>query len=114
MFFEREGIDVYCTVPISFVQAALGAEITIPTLDGEQSLKIPEGTQSATTFRLRGKGVPVLNGHGKGDLFVQVKVQTPTKLTKRQRELLQELEGTIKVDNRPDRGLLSKVKDIFG
>jgi molecular chaperone DnaJ len=113
-FFEREGNDLYCSVPISFVQAALGAEINIPTLDGEQALKIPEGTQSATTFRLRGKGVPVLNSHGKGDLFVQVKVQTPTKLTKRQRELLQELEGTIKVDNRPDRGLLSKVKDIFG
>jgi molecular chaperone DnaJ len=113
-FFEREGNDIYCTVPISFVQAALGAEIQIPTLEGEQALKVPEGTQSATTFRLRGKGVPVLNGHGKGDLFVQVKVQTPTKLTKRQRELLQELEGTIKVDNRPDRGLLSKVKDIFG
>jgi molecular chaperone DnaJ len=113
-FFEREGNDIYCSVPISFVQAALGAEITIPTLDGEQSLKIPEGTQSGTTFRIRGKGVPVLNSHGKGDLFVQVKVQTPTKLTKRQRELLQELEGTIKVDNRPDRGLLSKVKDIFG
>jgi molecular chaperone DnaJ len=113
-FFEREGNDIYFTVPISFVQAALGAEITIPTLEGEQSLKIPEGTQSGTTFRVRGKGVPVLNSHGKGDLFVKVKVQTPTKLTKRQRELLQELEGTIKVDNRPDRGLLSKVKDIFG
>jgi molecular chaperone DnaJ len=113
-FFEREGNDLYCSVPISFVQAALGSEINIPTLDGEQALKIPEGTQSGTTFRMRGKGVPVLNGHGKGDLFVQVKVQTPTKLTKRQRELLQELEGTIKVDNRPDRGLLSKVKDIFG
>ena len=113
-FFEREGNDLYCSVPISFVQAALGAEITIPTLDGEQPVKIPEGTQSGTTFRIRGKGVPVLNSHGKGDLFVQVKVQTPTKLTKRQRELLQELEGTIKVDNRPDRGLLSKVKDIFG
>jgi molecular chaperone DnaJ len=113
-FFEREGNDLYCTVPISFVQAALGAEISIPTLDGEQSVKIPEGTQSSTTFRIRGKGVPVLNSHGKGDLFVQVKVQTPTKLTKRQRELLQELEGTIKIDNRPDRGLLSKVKDIFG
>jgi molecular chaperone DnaJ len=113
-FFEREGNDIHCTVPISFVQAALGAEISIPTLDGEQSLKIPEGTQSGTTFRIRGKGVPVLNSHGKGDMFVQVKVQTPTKLNKRQRELLQELEGTIKVDNRPDRGLLSKVKDIFG
>ena len=113
-FFEREGNDLYCTVPISLVQAALGAEIKIPTIDSEQTLKVPEGTQSGTTFRLRGKGVPVLNGHGKGDLFVQVKVQTPTKLTKRQRELLQELEGTIKVDNHPDRGLLSKVKDIFG
>lgn len=111
--FEREGNDLYCSVPISFVQAALGAEITIPTLDGDQVVKIPEATQSSTTFRLRGKGVPVLNSHGRGDLYVKVKVQTPSKLTKRQRELLQELEGTLKIDNKPDRGLLSKVKDIF-
>ncbi len=114
-FFEREGKDLYCVVPVSFSQAALGAEIRIPTLDGEAVLKVPEGTQTATNFRMRNKGVPVLNGHGRGDLFVEVKVQTPTKLSKQQRELLQQLDATAKVENRPERrSLLSKVKDIFG
>jgi len=114
-FFEREGKDLYCVVPISFPQAALGAEIHIPTLEGETTLKVPEGTQTATNFRLRHKGVPILNGHGRGDLFVEVKVQTPSKLSKRQRELLQELDSIGKVENKPERrSLLSKVKDIFG
>lgn len=114
-FFEREGNDLRCVIPISFTQAALGTEISVPTMDGEHSLKIPEGTQSGTTFRIRNKGVPVLNGHGKGDLFVDIRVQTPSKLTKRQRELLQELEGITQVENRPQRRtLLGKVKDIFG
>ncbi len=112
-FFERDGKDLYCTVPVSFAQAALGAEITIPTLDGEHKLKIPEGTQAGTQFKLRGRGVPVLNGHGKGDIFVQIKVQTPTKLNKRQKELLQELETGLSVDNKPEKSLMSKVKDIF-
>jgi len=113
-FFQREGNDIYCVIPVSYSQAALGAEITVPTLDGEHKLKIPEGTQSGTSFRLKGKGVPVLNSRGKGDLFVEVKVQTPTKLTKRQRELLQELESGSTVDNAPEHStLLSKVKDIF-
>ena len=114
-FFERDGNDLYCTIPISFAQAALGTEIKVPTLDGDHTLKVPEGTQTGTTFRVRNKGVPVLQGHGKGDLFIQVKVATPTKLTKRQRELLQELESTAKVENKPERfNLFSKVKDIFG
>ena len=114
-FFEREGNDLHCVIPVSFSQAALGAEISVPTLEGEHVLKVPDGTQSGTTLRIRGKGVPVLNGHGKGDLFVEVRVQTPGKLNKRQRELLQELEGLTKVENRPQRRtLLGKVKDIFG
>jgi molecular chaperone DnaJ len=114
-FFEREGNDLHCVIPISFAQAALGAEISVATLEGEQMLKVPEGTQSGTTLRIRGKGVPVLNSRGKGDLFVEVRVQTPGKLNKRQRELLQELEGTIRVENKPQRRtLLGKVKDIFG
>lgn len=114
-FFEREGTDLRCIIPISFSQAALGTEIKVPTMDGEHILKVPEGTQSGTTFRIRNKGVPVLNGHGKGDLFVDIRVQTPGKLTKRQRELLQELEGMAQVENRPQRRtLLGKVKDIFG
>ncbi len=81
-FFEREGKDLYCAIPISFTQAALGATVKIPTLDGEAMLEIPEGTQSGTRFRLRKKGVPVLNGTGRGDLFVDVKVTTPEKLTR--------------------------------
>jgi molecular chaperone DnaJ len=113
-FFERDGNDLYCAVPISFTQAALGAEIKIPTLDGEHSLKIPDGTQSGTTFRLRGKGVPVLNSHSKGDLFVEVRIQTPTKLNKHQKELLKSLEMEHPVENRPQRRtLLSKMKDMF-
>ena len=114
-FFEREGNDLHCVIPVSFAQAALGTEIQVPTLEGEQTLKVPDGTQSGTTIRIRGKGVPVLNGHGKGDLFVEVRVQTPGKLNKRQRELLQELEGMTRVENKPQRRtLLGKVKDIFG
>jgi molecular chaperone DnaJ len=93
----------------------MGAEIRVPTLEGEHTLKIPEGTQPGSTFRIRNKGVPVLNGHGKGDLYVEVRVQIPSKLSKRQKELLQELETTAKVDNQPmTRSLLGKVKNMFG
>ena len=114
-FFEREGNDLHCVLPISVAQAAMGAEIRVPTMEGEHTLKIPEGTQPSTTFRIRNKGVPVLNGHGKGDLYVQARVQIPNRLSKRQRELLQELETTAKVDNQPMlRSLLGKVKEIFG
>jgi len=115
-FFEREGRDLHCSVPISFSQAAMGAEIVIPTLDGgEHKLKIQEGTQSGTTFRVRGKGVPALQSSGKGDMYVKVRVETPRKLTKRQRELMTELGETFNVDNKPElRSLFEKVKDIFG
>jgi molecular chaperone DnaJ len=114
-FFEREGKDLYCSVPVSFTQAALGAEIIIPTLDGEHKLKVPEGTQSGTTFRVRGKGLHALQGGGKGDLFVRVRVQTPAKLTRRQRELLHELGEATTFENKPEpRSLFDKVKEIFG
>lgn len=114
-FFEREGKDLYCSIPVSFAQAALGDEIMIPTLDGEYKLKIPEGTQSGTMLRVRGKGVPSIRGGGKGDLHVQVRVLTPSKLNKRQRELLAELGGTSAVENKPEpRSLFEKVKEIFG
>ena len=114
-FFERKGNDLHCVVPISFSQAALGTEIQVPTLEGEHGLKVPEGTQSGATLRIRNRGVPELNGRGRGDLFVEVRAQTPTKLNKRQRELLQELEGMTPVDNKPQRRtLLSKMKDMFG
>jgi molecular chaperone DnaJ len=113
-FFEREGKDLFCVVPVSFAQAAIGADITIPTLEGDHKLHVPEGTQTGTQIKLRGKGVPVLNGHGKGDIFVQIKVQTPTKLNKRQKELLQELETGSSVDNQPEKqSLMSKMKDMF-
>ncbi len=113
--FEREGRDLHCAVPVSFAQAALGAELNIPTLEGAEKLKIPEGTQSGTVFKLRNRGVPVLNGRGKGDLYVEVKVHTPAKLSKRQRELLEEFAATDGVENRPERStILGKVKDIFG
>jgi molecular chaperone DnaJ len=114
-FFERDGRDLHCVVPISVVQAALGAEIKIPTLEGEHVLRVPEGTQTDTTFKIRNKGVPHLNGRGRGDQFVHLKVQTPTKLTRRQRELLEELEQTLSVENKPvSRSLLSKMREMFG
>ncbi len=113
-FFEREGNDLHYVMPISFPQAALGAELPIPTLEGETKLKIPEGTQSGRQFRLRNKGVPVLNDHGRGDLIVHVAVQIPTKLNKMQKELLRQLGETITVENTPSsRTLFSRVKDIF-
>jgi len=92
-FFEREGNDIFCEVPITFAQAALGDEIEIPTVDGRVKLKIPAGTQTETFFRLRGKGVPYLRGNGRGDQHVKVRVITPTKLTERQKELLREFAG---------------------
>lgn len=113
-FFEREGNDIHCVVPISFPQAALGTEIVVPTLEGDHKLKVPEGTQSGTSFRIRNKGVPVLNGHGKGDLYVEVRIQTPGKLNKRQRELLAELGELAPVENKPqNRSLLGRMKDMF-
>jgi molecular chaperone DnaJ len=113
-FFERDGNDLHCVVPISFPQAALGDEITIPTLEGDTVLKIPEGTQSGKEFRVRGKGVPYLNEHGRGDLVVQVVVQTPKKLTKVQKELLRQLSESLAIENKPtSRSLFSKVKEMF-
>ena len=113
-FFERDGNDLHCVIPISFSQAALGDEITIPTLEGDTKLKIAEGTQSSKEFRLRGKGVPYLNEHGRGDMVVQVAVQTPKKLTKLQKELLRQLGESLTVENTPtSRSLFSKVKEIF-
>ena len=112
-FFERDGDDLHCVMPISFPQAALGTELEIETLHGTETIKVPEGTQSGKEFVLRGKGVPHLNSHGKGDLVVEVRVQTP-KLNKQQKELMRQLGETLTVDNKPtSRGLFDKVKDIF-
>ena len=113
-FFERDGDDLHCVIPISFPQAALGAEISLETLDGVETIKVPEGTQSGKEIRLRGKGVPHLNSHGKGDLIVEVRVHTPAKLSKAQKELMKQLAETISVENTPvSRGLFSKVKEMF-
>ncbi|HLH35740.1 MAG TPA: molecular chaperone DnaJ [Alloacidobacterium sp.] len=113
-FFERDGNDLHCVIPISFTQAALGDEITIPTLEGDTKLKIPEGTQSGKEIRLRGKGVPYLNEHGRGDLVITVAVQTPKKLSKMQKELLRQLGDSLTVENTPtSRSLFSKVKEMF-
>ncbi|HEX5284017.1 MAG TPA: molecular chaperone DnaJ [Bryocella sp.] len=113
-FFERDGDDLHCVMPISFPQAALGTELEIETLHGPETLKVPEGTQSGKEFRLRGKGVPHLNAHGRGDLIVEVRVQTPAKLTKQQKELMRQLNESMKVDNVPQsRGLFDKVKEMF-
>ena len=114
-FFERDGDDLHCVMPVSFPQASLGTELEIETLEGAETIKVPEGTQSGKAFRLRGKGVPHLNERGKGDLIVEIMVATPTKLTKQQRELMKQLSETMSVENVPhSRGLFDKVKDIFG
>jgi len=113
-FFERDGNDLHCLLPVSFTQAALGADLEIPTLEGHTTLKVTEGTQSGKEFRLRSKGVPYLNERGRGDLIVQVVVQTPKKLTRIQRELLRQLGETLTVENVPtSRRLFDKVKEMF-
>jgi molecular chaperone DnaJ len=89
-FFERNNSDVICRVPISFIQAALGATIQVPTLKGEKSLEIPKGTQPGDLFRFNGEGIPHLRGRGRGDQIIQVLVRTPTHLTKKQESLLRE------------------------
>ena len=115
-FFERREANLYCSIPISFPQAALGGEIRIPTLDGEHALKVPPGTQSGTIFRLHGKGFPQLNGGGRGDLFVEVRVETPKKLTREQKQLIEQLAESLPAENRPAEkaSLFERVKDIFG
>jgi molecular chaperone DnaJ len=113
-FFERDGDDLHCVMPISFPQAALGTELEIQTLEGPATIKVPEGTQSGKEFKLKSKGVPHLNSHGKGDLIVEIRVQTPSKLNKQQKELLKQLSDTMVVENTPtSRGLFEKVKEIF-
>jgi molecular chaperone DnaJ len=112
-YFERRDENLYSVVPISFAQAALGAEITVKTLDGEESLKIPAGTQTGTVFRLRGHGMPNLGGRGKGDLFVAVSLVTPKSLTKEQRKLLEQLSEIEDADF-SDESFMDKVRNIFG
>jgi len=116
-YFERRNADLYCTIPVNIAQAALGAEISVPTLDEPETLKIPGGTQSGTLFRLKGKGLPDPHNGGRGDLYVNVRVVMPQKLTREQRRLLEQLGATLEAENRPaqrNSTFFEKVKDIFG
>jgi molecular chaperone DnaJ len=122
-FFQRDGNDLHCEVPVNLTTLALGAEIVVPGIDGEERLKIPEGTQTGATFRLRGRGLPDVGGRGHGDLLVTVQAVTPKKLTKDQRKLLEQLAASLppqqveprrRDETAGDRGIFEKVKDIFG
>ena len=123
-FFQRDGNNLHCTVPLPFTTLALGSEIKVQGIDEEETVKIPEGTQPGTTFRLRGKGMPDVSGRGKGDILVTVQGVTPKRLTKEQKKLLEQLAATLpeqKVKpsaredaDEDDRGIFGKVKDIFG
>jgi molecular chaperone DnaJ len=113
-FFQRDGYDLHCVIPISFPQAALGAEIEIPAIDGAVTLKVPEGTQSGKELHVRARGVPYLNEKGRGDLVVKVLVQIPKKLTRAQREMVAQLAESLTVENKPaSPGLIEKMKDLF-
>jgi len=112
--FRREGADILCDIPVSFPQAALGAQVDAPTLEGKVKLKIPAGTQSGKVFRLRGKGLPVFGGYGKGDQLVKVLVEVPEKLNDRQRELLTALAAEMDETSHPQqRGFLDKLKELL-
>ena len=112
--FQREGDNIILEQPISFVRAVLGGVIAVPTLEGTSELKIPEGTQTGTVFRLRGQGVPRLHGHGRGDQLVRVKVQIPTRLNAAQREAVQKLAAVFGEELPEEKGFFGKVKDAFG
>jgi molecular chaperone DnaJ len=111
--FERQGANLYASAPVSFAQAALGAEVSVKTLDGEEPLKIPAGTQTGTVFRIKNQGMPVLGGRGKGDLFVAATVVTPKHLSKDQRKLLEQL-AEIEDTEFQDESFMDKVRNIFG
>ena len=121
-FFQREGNNLHCSVPLPMTTLALGADIKVPGIDGDHVVKIPESTQTGATFRLRGKGMPDVSGRGHGDILVTVQAVTPKKLTKEQKKLLEQLAATlpetkIKPSTREEdgeRGIFDKVKDIFG
>ncbi|MGN7772234.1 molecular chaperone DnaJ [Phyllobacterium sp. 22552] len=114
-FFQRDGADLYCKVPISMTTAALGGQFEVATLDGTQTrVKIPDGTQNAKQFRLKGKGMPVLRQPAMGDLYIQIAIETPQNLNKKQRELLEEFERVSSQDNSPQStGFFSRMKDFF-
>ena len=109
--FRREGTNVYCDAPITFAQAVLGGEREIPTIDGKVKYTIPEGTQTGSAFRLRGKGIPALNGRGRGDQYVTVYIETPRNLNKQQKEALKKFSETLQENNYEERkSFFSKFK----
>jgi molecular chaperone DnaJ len=113
--FVRDQLDIVCDVPISFVQAALGAEIDVPTLDGKVKMKIPPGTQSGKLFRMKGKGIKDVHGGQQGDQHVRVTVETPTRLTARQKDLLKEFAALGGEEVNPlSKGFFDKMKELFG
>lgn len=113
-FFRRDALDIHCRFPVTFTQAVLGAEVRVPTLDGEAQIKVSPGTQGGTVFRLRGRGVLSLNGHGKGDQYVEVQIQVPTQVDGRARDLIEELAGLEPDPPDPeDRNFFEKIRDLF-
>ncbi|MCR9137005.1 MAG: molecular chaperone DnaJ [Alphaproteobacteria bacterium] len=114
-FFQRDGADLYCNVPLSMTTAALGGQFDVVTLDGAKTrVKVPEGTQAGRQFRLKSKGMPVLRSSQMGDLYIQISIETPQKLTKRQRELLEEFESLSSTENNPESsGFFSKMRHFF-
>ena len=121
-FFQREGDDLFCEVPVSFPTATLGGEITVPTLEGTESIKIPEATQAGATFRLKGQGIKNVNGRGTGDLFIKLRIDVPKTITSEQRKYLEKFASSLPKDqfeptpssNQDDKGLFDRVKGIFG
>jgi molecular chaperone DnaJ len=115
-FFQRDGADLHCRAPISMTTAALGGEFEVPTIDGGKTrVKIPDGTQSGRRFRLQAKGMPVLRSKQLGDMYVQVVVETPQNLTKRQRDLLIEFQKLSSSETNPESaGFFGRVKEFFG
>lgn len=112
--FERDGYDIWCEIPITFAQAAMGDDIVVPTVDGKVSYHVPEGTQSGTVFRLRDKGVPALNGRGRGDQYVRVMVEVPKSLTKAQKDKLREFDAALGDKNYQKRkSFAERLKDCF-
>jgi molecular chaperone DnaJ len=113
--FQRDGADLFCRVPISMTTAALGGQIEVPTIDGGRSrVKIPEGSESGRQFRLKGKGMPVLRSKQQGDLYIQVEVETPKNLTRKQRDLLREFEEESNAQTSPESaGFFARVKEFF-
>ena len=115
--FERRGNDVWCEMPITFSQAALGAEVTVPTIDGKVSYQVREGTQPGDVFKLRGKGIPYVNGRGRGDQYVQVTVEVPRNLTQKQKDVLKEFDSSTKDDSKhyaKRKTFFDKIKTMFG